>query len=159
MCAADRNECNSGTRAAGGTFVVGLRQAPPNFNVVSGDGAVAEAYIIMNSVLPGAYTVAPDGSYVADTDVVTSATLTGTAPQTVVYRLAPGAVWSDGTPISADDFTYAWQTQNGRDCPRCAVASTAGYEQIASVQGADGGRTVTVTFSAPYPDWPALFDA
>lgn len=158
-CSTLPNTCNAGARRTGGTFAVALRQAPPNFNVASTDGAVDEAYTVMNSVLPGAYTTAPDGSLVLDADLLSSATVTATNPQTVVYRIGPGAVWSDGTPISADDFGYVWKTQNGRDCPACPAASTVGYEQIASVVGSDGGRTVTVTFGQPYPDWQTLFGA
>jgi peptide/nickel transport system substrate-binding protein len=158
-CAARPNDCNAGSRRPGGTFAIGLPQAPPSFNVASADGAVSEAYTVMNSLLPGAFRAQPDGSLVRDSDLLVSATMTATSPQTVVYRIAPGATWSDGTPISADDFSYAWRTQNGRDCPACAAASTVGYEQIASVTGGAGGRTVTVTFSGPYPDWQLLFNA
>jgi peptide/nickel transport system substrate-binding protein len=158
-CAARPDDCNAGARRAGGTFVVALRAAPPNFNVASADGAVSEATTIMNSLLPGAFTAQPDGSLVRNPDLLASATVTGTAPQTVVYQIAPAATWDDGTPVTADDFSYAWKTRNGRDCPACAAVSTAGYEQIASVAAGDGGRTVTVTFREPYPDWQSLFDA
>jgi peptide/nickel transport system substrate-binding protein len=127
--------------------------------VASADGAVGETTTVMNSLLPAAFTTRPDGSLVRNADLLSSAEITGTGPQTVVYRIAPAAVWDDGTPVTVDDFSYAWKTRNGRDCPACAALSTAGYEQIASVGGGDGGRTVTVTFTEPYPDWPSLFDA
>ena len=38
---------------------------------------------------------------------------TSTNPQTIVYKLNPKAEWSDGTPITADDFIYNWQAQSG----------------------------------------------
>jgi peptide/nickel transport system substrate-binding protein len=159
-CAPRPNDCNAGARRTGGTFTVALRQAPPNFNVDSTDGAVDEAVTVMNSLLPAAYITQPDGSLTLNGDLLASATLVATGPQKVVYQIAPGAVWSDGTPISADDFSYAWRTQNGRDCRACDTVSTAGYEQIGSVAGSgDGGRTVTVTFTQPYPDWQSLFGA
>ena len=34
-------------------------------------------------------------------------------PPDVVYTLNPKAVWSDGVPISAADFKYAWEQQRG----------------------------------------------
>jgi peptide/nickel transport system substrate-binding protein len=37
------------------------------------------------------------------------------------------------------------------------LLSTSGYDQIGSVTGSDGGRTVVVTLSRPYADWKALF--
>jgi peptide/nickel transport system substrate-binding protein len=91
----------------------------------------------------------PIGQLALNSDLLLSAKLTRTSPQTVVYQIAPGAAWDDGTPISADDFVYAWRTQTG----------AAGYDRIASVQGSAGGRTVTVAFREPYADWQGLFAA
>ncbi len=34
-------------------------------------------------------------------------------PETIVYTLNPKAVWSDGVPITAADFEYAWELQRG----------------------------------------------
>ncbi|HKT00287.1 MAG TPA: ABC transporter family substrate-binding protein [Rugosimonospora sp.] len=158
-CAAQPNACNGGGRRPGGTFVVALTQAPAGFNVVATTGAVGPAYTVMNSLLPHAFSTRPDGSAVPDGDLLASVSMTSNSPQTVVYQIAPGAVWSDGTPIGAADFSYAWKTQNGRDCPACPAASSDGYDQIASVAGSPDGRTVTVTFRQPYPDWRGLFNA
>jgi peptide/nickel transport system substrate-binding protein len=111
----------------------------------------------MNSLLPAAFLTQPDGSLSLNADLLASVTMTGTNPQTVEYQIADKAVWDDGTPIGPDDFVYAWKTQNSRDCPACAAVSTAGYDQIASVAG--NGKTVTVTFRQPYPEWQSLFNA
>ena len=66
-------------------------------------------------------------------------------------------MWSDGTPITADDFIYNWRVQNSRDCPNCAVATTTGYDQVKSVTGTDSGKTVTVVFTKPFTDWKNLW--
>jgi peptide/nickel transport system substrate-binding protein len=98
-----------------------------------------------------------------DKDYVTSATVTSTSPQTIVYQINPKAVWSDGTPISADDFIYMWQANSGNpkytDVGGKAFepASTAGYSQIKSVTSSNGGKTATVVFSTPFGDWQSLF--
>ena len=34
-------------------------------------------------------------------------------PQTIVYKIKQNAVWSDDTPVSADDFIYFWENSNG----------------------------------------------
>ncbi len=56
----------------------------------------------------------------------------------------PKAVWSDGVPVTADDFIYAWQSQRGDgvdvDGQPDQVASTLGYRDVASVTGSHGGR-------------------
>jgi len=47
------------------------------------------------------------------------------APQKVVYTINPKAVWSDGTPITAADFIYAWQQQRGTGSAPSFVADPA----------------------------------
>src|SRR4029077_1392289 len=83
-------------------------------------------------------------------------------PQTVVYQIDPRAVWSDGVPINAGDFAYAWDSQKGGgtdlDGSPNSVATTLGYRDIASLTGSNQGRTVTVVFRTPFADWPSLFD-
>jgi peptide/nickel transport system substrate-binding protein len=72
--------------------------------------------------------------------------------------LNPKAVWSDGVPITAKDFTYAWQQQRGDlTSDPSTVASTAGYRDITSVKGSNKGRTVTVVFRRLFADWQMLF--
>ena len=79
-------------------------------------------------------------------------------PQTIVYTINPKAVWSDGVPITAADFKYAWEQQRGDpDVPPDEVASIAGYRDIASVTGSNGGHTVTVMFKTTFADWQMLF--
>jgi peptide/nickel transport system substrate-binding protein len=85
-----------------------------------------------------------------------SAELTSQDPQTVVYKIKQNASWSDGTPISADDFIYLWKHLNGSD-PKNDVASITGYDQIGSVKGSDGGKTVTVVYKEPFSDWKSMF--
>jgi peptide/nickel transport system substrate-binding protein len=81
---------------------------------------------------------------------------------TIQYVINPDAVWSDGVPVSADDFIYAWQSQRGDgidvDGQPDQVASTLGYRDIARVTGSHGGKTVTVVFATPFTDWRVMFD-
>ena len=71
-------------------------------------------------------------------------------------------MWSDGVPVSAADFIYAWESQRGDgvdvDGQPDQVASTLGYRDVASVTPSHGGKTVTVVFSTPFTDWRVLFD-
>ena len=74
----------------------------------------------------------------------------------------PKAVWSDGVPVSAADFIYAWQSQTGDgidvDGQPDQVASTLGYRDMASVTSSHGGKTVTVMFATPFTDWRVMFN-
>ena len=68
-------------------------------------------------------------------------------------------MWSDGVPISAADFKYAWEEQRGDPVASSPdVTSIAGYRDIASVTGSNGGHTVTVKFKNDFADWKSLFD-
>jgi peptide/nickel transport system substrate-binding protein len=58
--------------------------------------------------------------------------------------------------VSADDFIYFWENQNG-SIKDNDVAATTGYDQIESVEGSDNGKTVTVVFKAPFAEWQSLF--
>jgi peptide/nickel transport system substrate-binding protein len=156
-CVAKPAECNSGATMAGGTVVQAIEKTLVNFNINSALGAGPHAASVLNGVLPSAFRLFPDNTARMNTDLLASAEVTGTNPQTVVYRIQPNASWDDGTPISAEDFGYAYRTLNGKSCPDCDAVATTGYDQIRSVSGSDGGRTVTVVFDPPYPDWPGLF--
>jgi peptide/nickel transport system substrate-binding protein len=141
----------------GGTLTYGADQEPTGFNAnTSKDNNTAVKHVTVQ-VLPSAFRAAPDFRPVLNSDLLDSAELTKADPEVVVYKLRRDAVWDDGTPISARDFAYAWRQQNGRDAPANDVASTTGYEDIASVAGSEGGRTVTVTFASPFSDWRSLF--
>jgi peptide/nickel transport system substrate-binding protein len=139
---------------------------------------------IMNMVWPQAFIVNNKLQPVLNNQLLESATVTSTSPQTVVYKLNPKAVWSDGTPITADDFIYNWQAQSANPAYTDVgnqpydVASSAGYNQISSVVGSapsggaacaagstadrnvglcPNGRTITVTFKPSFSDWRSLF--
>jgi peptide/nickel transport system substrate-binding protein len=91
-------------------------------------------------------------------DLIESAEPISLTPLTIVYTLNPKAVWSDGVPITAEDFKYAWEEQRGDPATSSPdVASIAGYRDIASVTGSNGGHTVTVKFKTPFADWRELF--
>ncbi|HVA04764.1 MAG TPA: ABC transporter family substrate-binding protein [Acidimicrobiales bacterium] len=146
----------------GGTVTVALDQVPTTLNDHTAVGDTPAGRMLGSAIWAQVFRVGPDLTPQLDTNVVDSAEVISLAPQTVVYQINPRAVWSDGTPISVDDFTYAWQSQKGGavdvDGTPDSVASTLGYRDIASLTGSNNGRTVTVVFRTPFADWPSLFD-
>jgi peptide/nickel transport system substrate-binding protein len=103
--------------------------------------------------------VTPTLTSTLDSDFITSAYLTAVKPQTVVYSIDPKAKWSDGTPITAADFIYFWHQQLTEGPALPANDPVAGYQDIKSITGSHGGKTVTVVFNQPYSDWEALFSS
>ncbi|WP_037355647.1 ABC transporter family substrate-binding protein [Amycolatopsis orientalis] len=161
-CDKNPNTCNSAQPdqlQQGGDVTYAIEKNVPNWNVISAEGNVFETGEVTKGLLPYTFYATPDLKPVLNKDFVESADVTSTSPQTVVYKLNPKAQWSDGTPFSADDFIYNYKVQNGKDCPDCAAASTAGYDQVKSVTGSDGGKTVTVVFDKPFTDWKLLWSS
>jgi glutathione transport system substrate-binding protein len=148
---------------SGGTFTYALDQDVAGFNILQATDNEFVLQEIMNQVSPTVYVTTDTLKQELDTNYVTSVKVASTSPQTIVYQINPKAVWSDGVPINADDFIYNWQAQSGNpkytDVGGKAFepAGTAGYNQIKSVTGSNGGKTVTVVFSTPFGDWQSLF--
>ena len=148
---------------SGGTFTYALDQDIAGFNINQATDSEFVLQEIMNQVWPTVYVIPNTLQPQLDTNYVTSATVTSTSPQTVVYQINPKAVWSDGVPFNAADFIYNWQANSGNpkftDVGGKAYepASTSGYNQVKSVTASNGGKTVTLVFSSPFSDWKSLF--
>jgi len=66
---------------------------------------------------------------------------------TITWKLQEGIVWSDGTPLTADDVVFTWEYCSN---PETGCASTTSYEGVINVEAVDE-LTVLVTFDAPKP--------
>lgn len=69
----------------------------------------------------------------------------------ITYKLKEGVLWSDGTPLTADDFVFTWQYCTA-PLTGCTVQN---FVPVANVEAVDPS-TVKITFSdpAPYPYIP-----
>lgn len=140
----------------GGSLTLAVSSLPVQFNTNEVDGNEADTVDISELTIGGPFKIAEDGTPVLDENYATSAEVTSDDPQVVEIRLNPDAVWEDGTPITVADYQAFWAAQNGSN-EAYTAASTAGYEDISSVeQGADE-FDVIVTFSQVYADWQSLF--
>jgi peptide/nickel transport system substrate-binding protein len=148
---------------AGGAISFGMTQSPTGCNPNTPDGDTPGTQTVLAGVLPSPFipnVVDSAGTPTSNSEFIESAEPISLKPQTIVYTLNPKAVWSDGVPITAEDFKYAWEQQRGDPTDTAAspdVASIAGYRDIASVTGSNGGHTVTVKFKTTFADWQMLF--
>lgn len=147
---------NSGTPKQGGSVTWTIEKTMDNWNALSANGNTFDYVQIINTLTPSAFLFNPSFNVSTNSDLLVSADLTSQSPQTVVYKIQPNAVWSDGVPINADDFIYNWEVQNGSDTS-IPAATTTGYQNIASVTGSDNGKTVTAVYKTPFADWKSLF--
>ena len=68
---------------------------------------------------------------------------------TITWKLKPGILWSDGTPVTSADVKFTYDYCKAPD-GGCAQASK--YEGIKSVDTPDA-MTIVVTFDAPKPNY------
>ena len=101
-------------------------------------------------VLQGALRVTPTFSY---EPVLVEHADAGGDPFQVTYRIREAAQWSDGTPVSAADFVFTWETYID---PANQVTARDGYDRIVGAEIVDQ-RTVTFAFDEPFAPWRTLF--
>jgi peptide/nickel transport system substrate-binding protein len=72
--------------------------------------------------------------------------------KSITWKIKPGVVWSDGTPLTAEDAVFTWQycTAEGGGCQQATA-----FENVANVEAVDAG-TIKVTFdiAKPFPYGP-----
>jgi peptide/nickel transport system substrate-binding protein len=66
----------------------------------------------------------------------------------ITWKLQPGLLWSDGTPVTADDAVFTWQYCTH---PEGGCSQATKYEGVSSVEAVDPS-TIKVTFAAPKPN-------
>ncbi len=145
-------------------LVFGASSLPANFNPLTPQGATRATRQTMAQIWPSPFIITPQFSPTINYAFVSSAELVSVNPETIVYQINPKAKWSDGVPISVDDFIYNWHAQSGDPSYRdvggmpYSVNSTLGYSDIASIVGSNNGKQVKVIFKSPFSDWESLFD-
>ena len=77
--------------------------------------------------------------------------LVKTNPQTVTFVYKDSAVWSDGRPVTCEDWKATWRVFVN---PQFNVVSRAGYQDIRSVTC--NGKAGTIVFARPYAAWETL---
>ncbi|GAA3459722.1 ABC transporter family substrate-binding protein [Saccharothrix longispora] len=153
-----------------GEVAVAVEEAFHNYNNNIGATNNFSSTIALSNVQPSPYiTELIDGKVVIkiDGDLMDSVKVTSTDPQTIEWKVAKAAVWSDGEAIDCDDFHLKWlaatskATVKGEDGTEASIfdSSSTGYENIEKLECADEGKTITTTFfkDQPFADYRGLF--
>ncbi|WP_261163849.1 ABC transporter family substrate-binding protein [Microbacterium sp. Marseille-Q6965] len=153
---------DTGDGGDGGTTsqTIGVTVGPNDF--ISYNGFTPETYSTYNSAITDLTQVGfsyfgPDGEVIPNEDLG-SYELVSEDPLVIEYTINDDAVWSDGTPITVADVILAWGVQNPNiasgDAPLFnSVSQDLGNTVPAGPQGEPDGKTFTVEFAAPDPDW------
>jgi peptide/nickel transport system substrate-binding protein len=87
-------------------------------------------------------------------------------PLTVEYTISDDAVWSDGTPITSNDFLFLWAASNpetlfgsGDDAaPFDSVGDSLGVQVPEGLETEVDSKKFTLVYENPYPDWQIIFE-
>lgn len=140
----------------GGVATVAVPYLPSNFNPSTPAGANQVTQMVMEQVWPRTVVIDPSFNAVP-TSLFDSAELVSISPQTVDYKIAAAAVWSDGTPLTAGDLIYNWHEQVASAASLPFSGVLAGYRDIASITASEKGKLATVVFRHPFAEWEGLF--
>lgn len=137
--------------ADGGALTLPLDEFPARWNLLHHDGASSDAGLILSATDPVLYDYDPQGTITARPEFLTAlpALTRRDGREVVTYDLNPKAVWNDGTPIDYRAFRAVWQvSREGVRRGGYQPVSSAGYEDIESVEAGANPHQVVVTFRA-----------
>lgn len=140
----------------GGTLTIGAEQEPDCADWIDNcAGASWGTWTMEAHTMPRAFEMVNENSdwvYKPSILLQGEPTLQAGPPQVVTYKINPAAKWSDGTPITSEDFKYTWdQVAHGKN-----IYDTTGYRDIGSVD-TPSPDTAVVTFKNSYGGWKGLF--
>jgi peptide/nickel transport system substrate-binding protein len=168
-CAENPNTCNSGEVQQGGSITFIINQIASAWTGDSATGNSVYTVQALQGIFPEISWSEPDGTITSGTVLAAEPELVSEDPFQWTWQIREDAVWSDGTPITADDFILGWKLLTSDEFGQCEgadPASTGRSEQIESIEGSEDGKTVTVTLlpgqrnpeyqaGAEFNVWPA----
>ena len=150
----------------GGTLAIALLDPGP-LDPARADGLEDE--VVLGNLFDGLTTIDPSG---AVRPAVATSWSSDPALRRWEFRLRPGARWSDGSPLRASDFAFAWhrladpKARPGPSPARTLLSGVTGYRAFAagrarSIAGLEtpGPSTLVVRLDQPFADLPALVAA
>lgn len=156
LAAEDLNPAPREDLQEGGTFVWALNEYAEQHNMAHTNGNLANVRRTAAAVLPRTSRYGADGTNEPLTDYVLEYGVSDDGLE-VNYELNPDAVWSDGEPITWEDYEANWMTRSGQRDGDFQVGSTDGYDRVQEFVGGDDDYSFTLKFDEPYAEWPGLF--
>jgi peptide/nickel transport system substrate-binding protein len=137
-------------RTSAGTVVIIHDQEPPTLRGAWEDNNLLATSLVAQNILQGGQ-IYNSKAQLVPTLFEGKPKIVKTKPQTVQFTFKKVANWSDGKPVTCNDFRATWQVFIN---PAFNVVSREGFEDIRSVTCK--GKTGVVVFKAPYADWEVL---
>ena len=150
------------TPVKGGSVTIGYEQEPQILNSFITGGDMMATKDVESNVLLGLVRIKPHFSYepmLAESipDVANGGVTEASASTsfTVTWKIKKNAVWSDGTPVSADDVKFTWETIMS---DKWQILTKSGYDIIDKAEVVDP-KTIKFTFKETYAPYRELFSA
>ena len=141
-----------GQAAEGGSVVFGADQEPDIMNPTLTAGNLFATAVVVTPILEGAYQLQPDFTY--EPKLIDGEAEVTQDPFTVTYTIKDEAQWSDGEPVTAQDFIFTWKTYVNE---KWDITSRDGWDQITDGEAMDD-KTAKFTFEKPFSPYKQLFD-
>jgi len=136
----------------GGTLVFAAEQNPDCLNLQLNPCNAAWAQWMETPVIRAPFLVMPDFSYKPDLVSKVSLHLN---PMRLTYYIKKNAMWSDGQPVTANDFIFTLKTILN---PKLDQVTREGYNLITSYKViGKKKKTIRFTFKKNFADWKDLF--
>ncbi len=146
------------------TYSIGEQEWDSWNDITSATNSVYNA-VINQRTLGNFWYFGTDGTILPD-DNWGSYEKTGDDPLTVEYTISDDAVWSDGVPVTANDYLLQWAASNPatlfgeeEDAGLFDPISTSFGEQVtAGLDTEVDSKTFTLVFDNQYPDWEIMLE-
>lgn len=136
--------------ASAGTVVFIHEQEPPSLRGAWVDNSLLATGLVTNNIWYGGQ-IYDSTARLRPRLFVGKPKLVRRSPQTVTFEYKQSAVWSDGKPVTCEDWKATWRVFIN---PQFNVASREGWKDVRSVTCA--AKKATVVFSRPFAAWESL---
>jgi len=138
----------------GGQLVYASLQEPDTLNPLLSDFQTTAE--VSSLIFSGLVETNDKGQWIADLASDVPTLQNGGVSQdglTITYKLRSGVTWHDGTPFTAEDVKFTWQTIMNY---KINIVSRDGYEKIKAIETPDQ-HTVVIRFNEYYENYLSLF--
>lgn len=156
LAASDLNSAPREDLQEGGTFVWAVSEYEEQHNMLHPQGNKGDVAQVMGAVMPSAIRYDDEGRYVPNEAYVLDVRV-GEDGLSVEYTLNPDAVWSDGEPITWEDYEAEILTMGGGREGDFELGSTEAYQWVDGVVRGEDEYSFSLEFKEPYAEWPSYF--
>ncbi|WP_444230277.1 ABC transporter substrate-binding protein [Corynebacterium durum] len=141
-CATSLVACSSGNDRDIDHFGYGLSTPLFTTNAGTNVGASTQADLLAGRLYPPVFVVGPSGQLIPNRDLATAKTIPG-EPQRVEYAISENAKYSDGAPVTCNDFLLAFRAGS---MPELFNSRIPLMEQVENLECTPGSKQFTVVF-------------